>query len=89
MPNQSYKINSFFAGIGGFDVAFENQGFSTTFLCEINPFCNQILDRHWPQVKRTSDINDIIVNDIPQSNVWCGGFPCQDISVARGASARL
>lgn len=89
MPKGKYKINSFFAGIGGFDVAFEKQGFSTTFLCEISPFCNQILDRHWPHVKKAGDINAIIPDDIPQSNVWCGGFPCQDISVARGASARL
>lgn len=89
MSNQKYRINSFFAGIGGFDVAFEKQGFSTTFLCEINPFCNQILERHWPRVKKAGDINIIKPDDIPQSNVWCGGFPCQDISVARGASARL
>ena len=89
MPKNEYNVNSFFAGIGGFDVAFEKHGFSTTFLCEINPFCNQILDRHWPHVKKAGDINIIIPDDIPQSNVWCGGFPCQDISVARGASARL
>ena len=23
-------------------------------------------------------------DQIPDSAVWCGGFPCQDISVARG-----
>lgn len=89
MPKNTYNINSFFAGVGGFDVAFERQGFSTTLLCEINPFCNQILDRHWPHVKKVGDINIIKPDDIPRSNVWCGGFPCQDISVARGASARL
>lgn len=33
-----YKINSFFSGIGGFDVAFANKNFSTKMLCEINPF---------------------------------------------------
>ena len=59
-----YKINSFFSGIGGFDVAFANKNFSTKMLCEINPFCNQsflqsilfainpfcnqILHKHWP-----------------------------------------
>lgn len=89
MAERKHKINSFFAGIGGFDVAFEKQGFSTALLCEINPFCNQILNRHWPNVKKVSDINTITVDDIPAVEVWCGGFPCQDISVARGASARL
>ena len=86
---KKYRINSFFAGIGGFDIAFERQGFSTQLLCEINPFCNQILNRHWPNVRKSLDINLINDNDIPEAEVWCGGFPCQDISVARGASTRL
>lgn len=84
-----YKIASFFAGIGGFDVAFERKGFSTEFLCEINPFCNDILQKHWPNIKKSEDINTLSANEIPPVDVWCGGFPCQDISVARGASQRL
>lgn len=86
---KNYHINSFFAGIGGFDVAFQRQGFSTSLLCEINPFCNQILNRHWPNVQKAGDINAIMEEMIPDTEVWCGGFPCQDISVARGASERL
>lgn len=89
MPKKKYHLNSFFAGIGGFDVAFEQHGFSTALLCEINPFCNQILSRHWPNVQKAGDINAITVDEIPDAEVWCGGFPCQDISVARGASERL
>lgn len=89
MPRNKYKINSFFAGIGGFDVAFGKHGYSTSLLCEINPFCNQILNRHWPEIKKVGDINFLNAKDIPTADVWCGGFPCQDISVARGASERL
>ena len=89
MAKKYYHINSFFAGIGGFDVAFEKHGFASQFQCEINPFCNQILNRHWPNVQKAGDINLIEENEIPNSEVWCGGFPCQDISVARGASERL
>ena len=89
MAKKQYKINSFFSGIGGFDIAFEKKGFATQMLCEINPFCNQILERHWPHVQKFSDINKIASKSIPDSDVWCGGFPCQDISVARGASERL
>ena len=84
-----YKINSFFSGIGGFDIAFEKNGFTTQLLCEINPFCNQILNKHWPDIIKVEDINSIKLEDIPNSKLWCGGFPCQDISVARGASKRL
>lgn len=89
MKKNRYTLNSFFSGIGGFDIAFENQGFSTQFQCEINPFCNQILNRHWPNVLKFLDINGIDAKDIPNADVWCGGFPCQDISVARGSSERL
>lgn len=89
MTKKKYNINSFFAGIGGFDVAFEQSGFKTQLLCEISPFCNQILSRHWPKVRKELDINGIDLGNIPNADVWCGGFPCQDISLARGASARL
>lgn len=84
-----YTINSFFSGIGGFDFAFEKQGFTTQYLCEINHFCNQILSLHWPNVHKETDINATVAEDIPKAMVWCGGFPCQDISLARGASKRL
>lgn len=86
---KTYGLNSFFSGIGGFDIAFERHGFATRYLCEINSFCNEVLDAHWPQVKKGSDIDKIEADEIPQAEVWCGGFPCQDISVARGSAERL
>lgn len=86
-PRQ-YKMNSFFAGIGGFDVAFDETGFAVAFQCEINPYCQHILGMHWPDIDRRGDINELRPDDIPSSQVWCGGFPCQDVSVAK-ASERL
>jgi len=86
---KKYRIASFFAGIGGFDIAFERESFKTTFLCEINDFCSQVLNKHWPNVTKFTDINQLSADEIPEAEVWCGGFPCQDISVARGASQRL
>ncbi|WP_369873045.1 DNA cytosine methyltransferase [Adlercreutzia muris] len=83
------KMNSFFAGIGGFDLGFENAGFDISYICEINDYCNKVLDTHWPDVARGQDINEVNLSEIPQAEVWCGGFPCQDISVARGSLSRL
>lgn len=85
----SLNVNSFFAGIGGFDLGFERTGFTCTFICENNPFCNEVLNLHWPDVAKAGDINDVDANSIPEADVWCGGFPCQDISVARGSLSRL
>lgn len=77
-------VNSFFAGIGGFDLGFEKAGISTVFQCEVNIFCQSILARHWPKVQRANDILELKPNDVPYADIWCGGFPCQDVSVARG-----
>lgn len=82
-------MNSFFAGIGGFDLAFENAGFTTNFQCELNNFCLRILQEHWPDIPRYGDIQSLEAKDIPDATIWCGGFPCQDVSVARGAKGRL
>jgi DNA (cytosine-5)-methyltransferase 1 len=78
------RVNSFFAGIGGFDLGFQRAGIATTFHCEINSFCTSVLKRHWPKVPCVPDILQLTADQIPDAEVWCGGFPCQDVSVARG-----
>lgn len=75
---------SFFTGIGGFDLGFDKAGIDTVFQCEIDEFCRNILERHWPGLRRYADIQDVEASSIPESQVWYGGFPCQDVSVARG-----
>jgi DNA (cytosine-5)-methyltransferase 1 len=78
------RVASFFAGIGGFDLGLERSGHNTIFQCEIDKFCQTILNRHWPDVPLVTNILEI--NDasiIPESEIWCGGFPCQDVSLAR------
>lgn len=81
--SQKHTVASFFAGIGGFDIGFENAGFDVTVQCEIEPFCVSILNMHWPKIPKLSDIKEVTINDIPTSTVWVGGFPCQDLSLAR------
>lgn len=88
MTRKSKSVSSFFAGIGGFDLAFERQGFKTVFQCEVNDFCNSVLEHHWPDVERHQDIRRLVADEIPESDIWCGGFPCQDVSVARGSKGR-
>ena len=76
-------VASFFAGIGGFDLGFEQAGFETIWQCEVKPFCLEILDQHWPAVPKATDIREVLPDDIPDATVWTGGFPCQDVSLAR------
>ena len=77
------KAASFFSGIGGFDLGFEQAGIEVVFQCEIDSFCNEILQKHWPNVPRFSNIKEVRNEDVPISDIWLGGFPCQDVSVAR------
>lgn len=77
------RVASFFAGIGGFDLGFERAGMEVVWQCEVNPFCRKILAQHWPDVPRASDITKVSADEIPDADVWVGGFPCQDVSVAR------
>lgn len=76
------KFISFFAGIGGLDLGLERAGHTCVGQCEINPFALRVLAKHWPGVPRFGDITELQANDLPDAELWCGGFPCQDISCA-------
>ena len=76
------RVASFFAGIGGFDLGFERAGMSVVFQCEINSFAQEILKKHWPDVPLHDDIRTLDATQIPYAELYCGGFPCQDVSLA-------
>jgi DNA (cytosine-5)-methyltransferase 1 len=58
----------------------------TVAFCEIDPYCQAVLRKHWPDVPCFSDVRDLHAHDVGPVDLICGGFPCQDISVAgRGA----
>lgn len=77
------KVASFFSGIGGLELGFERAGCAITFQCEAKKFCLEILGQHWPEVPKSNDIRSVKLEDIPTSDIWIGGFPCQDLSLAR------
>ncbi len=80
------KVLDLFSGIGGFSLGLERAGMQTVAFCEPNKFCQAVLHKHWPDVPIYEDVRDLsatrLVNDGIQFDVICGGFPCQDISVA-------
>jgi len=81
-------VASLFAGIGGFDRAFEFANANVVAQCEIDPFCRAILRRHWPKVALFEDIKEIVPDELPAADIWTAGFPCQDVSLARGNHGR-
>jgi DNA (cytosine-5)-methyltransferase 1 len=54
----------------------------TVAFCEIEPYCRAVLRKHWPDVPVFRDVREITITDITNVDVICGGFPCQNISVA-------
>ncbi len=52
------------------------------FQCEIDTFCQKILKRHWPLVPLHDDITTLGASAIPPADLWCAGWPCQDLSHA-------
>ncbi|NGZ99122.1 MAG: DNA (cytosine-5-)-methyltransferase [Nitrospira sp. WS110] len=76
------KVGSLFAGIGGFDLGLERAGFEIAWQVEIDPYCQAVLAKHWPRVKRYGDIKQVNWGEVEPVDVLCGGFPCQDLSFA-------
>jgi len=77
------KLLDTFSGIGGFSYAAEKLvgGFETTQFVEIDPYCQKVLKKHWPNVPIHDDITTFTAEPF-QYDAICGGFPCQDISTA-------
>ena len=72
-----------FSGIGGFSLGLERTGgFRTVAFCEIDPFCQRVLAKHWPGVPVHDDVRQLTRERVGTAEVICGGFPCQDISAA-------
>lgn len=76
------KAGSLFSGIGGMDLGLERAGWDIRWQVENDKFCNQVLQRHWPEVKRYGDIRTVDAGELEPVDLLCGGFPCQDVSMA-------
>lgn len=81
------RVLDLFSGIGGFSLGLERTGgFETVAFCEIEAFPRRVLAKHWPDVPCYHDVRELTAERLAADgitvDVICGGFPCQDISVA-------
>tara|TARA_R100001129_G_scaffold154651_2_gene117432 strand:- start:1322 stop:2458 length:1137 start_codon:yes stop_codon:yes gene_type:complete len=73
---------SLFSGIGGIDLGFEMAGIETAWTCEIDDWCNELLQKRFPEANHYKDVKEINKDNVESVDIISGGFPCQDISTA-------
>lgn len=80
---EKLKVASFFAGVGGIDLGFEQtKAFKTIYANEIDPYAAKTFEANFPLKVDCRDIKDVKVSEIPKFDVMLAGFPCQAFSVA-------
>jgi DNA (cytosine-5)-methyltransferase 1 len=77
-----WTVTSLFSGIGGIDYAFESAGFEITTQVEIDPFCQRVLRKHWPDAQLFGDVYAVRAEQLQPTHVLTAGFNCQPFSLA-------
>lgn len=75
------NVGSTFSGVGGMDLGLERAGMSVAWQAEIDEWSRRVLEWHWPDAEIFDDVR-AVSGDASPVGLLCGGFPCQDLSVA-------
>lgn len=85
-----------FAGIGGFHTAMHSVGGKCVFASEWDKNARITYEENYKSIEPdlfqkdsegnykffNADINDVVMENIPDFDILCGGFPCQAFSIA-------
>lgn len=81
------SVVGLFAGIGGFELGFQQVGVHASLVCDVLPSSEAVLQTRFPNVGYHDDVTTL--RSLPKATeVVCAGFPCQDLSQA-GRTAGL
>lgn len=78
------NVLSLFDGISIARLALKNLNINCTYYAsEIDKYCIQISEKHFPDIIRLSDVKNVSAKDLPKIDLLVGGSPCQDLSIAK------
>ncbi len=96
MKKHEFTFIDLFAGIGGFHTAMHSVGGKCVFASEWDKNARTTYEENYKSIEPdlfqknsegqykffNADINDVVMEDIPDFDILCGGFPCQAFSIA-------
>ena len=89
MAGKKLKVVELFAGVGGFRLGLEEHNkYEVVWSNQWEPQTKTqhasliYEDRFGPNGHSSEDIETVPISEIPKHDLLCGGFPCQDYSVA-------
>ena len=84
MHEMEMRLLDLFSGIGGFSYAAEKLvgGYKTVAFCEMDEFCQKVLQKHWPEIPIYDDVRTLDATRLGRIDIVTGGYPCQPFSQA-------
>lgn len=76
-----FSVVSLFAGCGGMDIGFQKAGFDIIWANDINKSACETYANNLGNHIYSADIKNVSSDEIPESDVVIGGFPCQGFSI--------
>lgn len=88
MENRTLKVAELFAGVGGFRLGLEKSNYKVVWSNQWEPstkaqHASMVYEARFGEENHSNqDISTVLTDEIPEHDLLCGGFPCQDYSVA-------
>jgi DNA (cytosine-5)-methyltransferase 1 len=96
----SLRVSSFFSGCGGMDLGviggftfnsqkYESLPFKIVHASDFDPRAVEVYNKNFEHKALVSDITSLSPEDVPDSDLILGGFPCQSFSIVAQNPKRL
>ena len=82
METKAITYGSLFSGVGGFDLGFDNAGMKCKWRVEKDKYCRMVLQYHDNETEIFKNVKEVGKHNLKPVDIICGGFPCQNLSVA-------